>query len=147
MATEFEVPAIDLINKVAESLEKDLKAGKPGYADFVKTGVHTERAPLQENWWFVRMASILRKISLHGPVGVEDLRGEYGGKRNRGVKPHHHTKASGSIIRKSLQELEKLGFVKKEKKGRVITAKGKSFLSKQVKIVLSELKKKETQAM
>src|SRR3989338_1228886 len=100
----------------------------------LKTGMHKERPPVDEDWWYFRSASVLRNIYRFGPVGVSKLRTKYGGKKNRGVKKEHFYKGSGSILRKSLQQLEKAGFVKfAEKgvhKGRVITPKGKSFLDK-----------------
>ncbi|MBI3035737.1 40S ribosomal protein S19, partial [Candidatus Woesearchaeota archaeon] len=52
----------------------------------------------------------------------------------RGAKKEHFFKGSGNILRKSLQQLEKAGFVKfAEKgvhKGRIATPKGKAFLDK-----------------
>ncbi|MEM1725345.1 MAG: 40S ribosomal protein S19 [Thermoplasmata archaeon] len=55
---------------------------------------------------------------------------EYGGKVDRGTKPYHAKKGSRSIVRKCLQQLESLGFVEKNKKGRVISPKGRSYLDK-----------------
>jgi small subunit ribosomal protein S19e len=56
------------------------------------------------------------------------MRSVYGGKKNRGSKPGKSVKGSGSILRKSLQQLESAGFVAKQKNGRVITPAGASFL-------------------
>jgi small subunit ribosomal protein S19e len=73
---------------------------------------------------------VLRKISITDSMGVSRLRGEYGGRKNRGHKPEHKFKGSGSVIRKVVQQLEAAGFVRKEKnKGRVVTDKGRAFLS------------------
>jgi small subunit ribosomal protein S19e len=94
--------------------------------------MHKERPPLKNDWWYVRTASVLRQIYRFGPIGVSKLRTKYGGKKNRGVKKSHFYKASGSIIRKIIQQLEKEEFVKKDlksvHKGRSITSKGKKFL-------------------
>ena len=94
--------------------------------------MHKERPPVKNDWWYVRAASILRKIYRLGPIGVSKLRVNYGGKKNRGYKPEHFYKGSGNILRKVMQQLEKEGFVKidlkSRHKGRVITAKGKKFL-------------------
>jgi small subunit ribosomal protein S19e len=66
---------------------------------------------------------------MNGPVGVQRLRGEYGGRKRVGNSPAHHAKAGGSIIRISLQQLEKAGLVDKvEKSGRVVSNKGRSLL-------------------
>lgn len=124
----------DLIVKTAEELKKINEIKPPAWAPFVKTGMFKERPPVNGNWWYSRTASILRTIYRLGPIGVSKLRTRYGGKKNRGVKKEHFYKGSGSIIRKSLQQLEKAGFVKfAEKglhKGRIITPKGKAFLDK-----------------
>lgn len=134
MTTMYDAEPQKLILKAAEELKKIPEIKPPEWADFVKTGMHKERPPANGDWWYVRSASVLRAVYRLGPVGISKLRVKYGGKKNRGVKKEHFYKGSGSILRKSLQQLEKAGFVKfAEKgvhKGRVITPKGKSFLDK-----------------
>ena len=62
------------------------------------------------------------------------MRTRYGSKKNRGQKPEKFVRAGGKIIRTILQQLEKAELVKKaeikNKKGRTLTPKGKSFLDK-----------------
>jgi small subunit ribosomal protein S19e len=129
MASVHDVNAQDLILKTAEKLEKMPELKPPEWAKFVKTGMHKERVPVQSNWWWIRAASMLRKIYLNQRMGVSKFRKIYGGRKNRGHKPEHKYKASGAIIRKILQQLEAAGFVKTEKgKGRSITPQGQSFL-------------------
>jgi small subunit ribosomal protein S19e len=135
MATVYDVDATELINKAAEELKKNNAIQPPVWAEFVKTGVHRERAPLNKDWWYVRVAAVLRTIyRSEGPIGVSKLRTKYGGKRRRGYRPPHFYKGSGNIMRKVLQQLEKAGFLKKvekeQNKGRIITKEGKSFLDK-----------------
>jgi len=78
----------------------------------------------------------LRKLYLNHPIGVARLRKVYGGRKNNGTAPEHKRKASGSIIRNILQQLEKAGLVKTEKrKGRMLTPKGRSFVSKSIKSI------------
>lgn len=126
MVTVYDVPADKLIEKVAEKLRDKIKP--PEWSKFVKTGAHKERPPQREDWWWIRAASILRKVYLDGPVGVSRLRTVYGGKKDRGYRPERFRKAGGNIIRKILQQLGELNYVKQTKKGRVITPKGQSFL-------------------
>ena len=124
-----EVAASEIIEKAAKRIEKMEEFKPPEWSVFVKTGLDKERPPQQDNWWWLRSASILRKIYLNQSLGVSKLRKEYGGRKNRGHKPEHKKRAYGSIIRKILQQLEAAGFVKIEKgKGRKITAKGSAFL-------------------
>ncbi|CAB49735.1 30S ribosomal protein S19e [Pyrococcus abyssi] len=138
MATVYDVPGDLLVERVAQRLKEIPEIKPPEWAPFVKTGRHKERLPEQEDWWYYRVASILRRVYLDGPVGIERLRTYYGGRKNRGHAPERFYKAGGSIIRKALQQLEAAGFVEKVPgKGRVITPKGRSFLDK----IATELKK------
>ncbi len=124
----------DLIEELSKELKEIKECEAPEWAQFVKTGNHKERAPVRDDWWNVRQASVLRKIALLGPIGVSKLRRKYGGRKNRGHKPDKFVKGSGNIIRKCLQQLEKAGFVKQDNikghKGRVVTPKGHSLLDK-----------------
>lgn len=122
---------------------------KPAWTSYVKTGAHAERAPEREDWFFVRMGSLLYRVYKELPLGVGSLRTYYGGKKNRGVKKEKFRKASGKVIRTALQELEKLGFVKKEKTGRIITPKGQSYLNRKAKQVAEKFKQqlKEKQSL
>ncbi len=77
--------------------EDDIEA--PDWAEFTKTGVDRELPPEQEDFWTRRAASLLRKVAVDGPVGVNALRSEYGtskqGTTRYRVRPHQKTKGSG----------------------------------------------------
>ena len=136
MSTARDVPADKLIELVKEELKKMPEIKPPEWAAIVKTGVHKERPPDQPDWWYIRAASILRKLYIHGPAGVERLRTAYGGRKRRGVRPAHFAKASGHIIRLILQQLEKAGLVEKVPgKGRKISRKGVSLLDKMSNLI------------
>src|SRR3989339_1517292 len=115
-------------------LKKQKLVQPTSWSIFVKTGHHQERLPDSPDWWYVRAGAILRSIAKLGPVGTEKLRTKYGGKKNRGHQPEHRYKASGSIIRKILQQLETSGLIKKADKGvhkgRILTPKGISLVDK-----------------
>jgi len=132
MGTIHNVDPSELIEKASEELKKLETIKAPDWALFVKTGMHKERPPVKNDWWYTRTAAVLRKIYRLGPIGVSKLRNKFGGKKNRGTKKSHFYRGSGSIARKILQQLEAEGFVKKDlksvHKGRSITAKGKKFL-------------------
>ncbi len=132
MTSIYNCDQSELIEKTAEEMKKLSNIKAPNWAPIVKTGMHKERPPARNDWWYARAASILRKIYALGPIGVSKLRTHYGGKKNRGYKTERFYKGSGSIIRKAIQQLEKEGFVKtdlkSQHKGRLITAKGKKFL-------------------
>ncbi|MDI6798436.1 MAG: 30S ribosomal protein S19e [Candidatus Aenigmarchaeota archaeon] len=130
MVTVREVPAEKLIEKTKEELKKFREIQPLPWTKFVKSGAHRERPPEQEDFWYIRAASILRRIYLNGPVGTERLRTYYGGRKRRGYKPARFRKASGNIIRKLLQQLEKAGLIEKVARGRKITKKGQSLLDR-----------------
>ncbi|OYT32601.1 30S ribosomal protein S19e [Candidatus Woesearchaeota archaeon] len=139
----YDVPTDKLLQKTAEELKKIEAVVPPVWAGFVKTGVFKERPPVQKDWWYLRAASVLRKIMILGPIGVSKLRNLYGGRKNRGVKPERFFKGSGNIIRKILQQLEKAELIKQAEKskykGRIITPKGSALLGR----ISSELMKNE----
>ena len=129
MTTVYDVPSKDLIGAIAKKLQSDKNIVPPEWASFARTGVDRENPPMEKDWWHTRCASILRKIYINNCIGIEHLRSEYGGNRDRGSKPNKARSGSGSIARKAVQQLEKAGYVSKIKgKGRVLTPKGRSFL-------------------
>jgi len=126
-----------LIQKVAVYLKENKVIEPPPWALFVKTGVHKERPPQDPDWWYIRAAAIMRKLYIRGPIGVSRLRTLYGGRHRRGHRPPKFAKGSGAIIRKILQQLEGAGFVQKaDKKGRILTPKGRELLEEAAKVVL-----------
>ncbi len=141
MTTIYDVPAEMLINSVAQKLKNDKSVTAPEWARFAKTGAHKELSPDNADWWFVRCASILRRIYIDGPVGISRLRSFYGGRHRNGVTPVHFSKGSGSIAREALQQLEKAGLVKAQKAGRMISPQGQSFLDNAANEVKSEMVK------
>jgi small subunit ribosomal protein S19e len=124
----------ELINKAAEELKKQKLVEPTEWSKFVKTGHSKQRLPDNDDWWYYRSAAILRSIAKLGPIGTQKLRTKYGSKKNRGHKPEKFFEASGSIIRKILQQLEKSELIKQAErgvhKGRVVTPKGNSLLNK-----------------
>lgn len=133
MTTAYDVSAGKLIAEAAAELRKTEAIQPPAWVPFVKTGVCRERPPDNPDWWFTRVASILRKVYLEGPIGIRHLRKQYGGKRNVGARPHRVYPGSGSITRKALQQLESAGLIKKaavgkKSLGRQITPAGQKFV-------------------
>ena len=69
------------------------------------------------DWFYVRAASVARHVYLRKSVGVGRLRKVHGGQKNRGSRPSHHVDASGSVDRKVMQALEKIGVLEESPKG------------------------------
>jgi small subunit ribosomal protein S19e len=135
MVTSYDIPAEKLIEKVAAKLREIETIKAPEWAEFAKTGRHTEKAPTQKDWWHTRAASILRKIYMK-------LAEEYGGFADRGSRPNKAVKGSRNIARKCMMQLEASGLIAKNKnKGRVVTAKGQKLLDAAAKEVADAEKK------
>jgi len=140
MTTVFDVPSKEFIEAVAKKLQDDKTIAIPEANVYTKTGVCRENPPMEKNWWHMRCASVLRKIYVNNVIGVEHLRSEYGGNRDRGSKPNRAMSGSGSVVRRALQQLEKAGYVAKIKgKGRMLTSKGRSFLDNTANEVLKNV--------
>ena len=142
MVTVYDVPAEKLILKVSEKLEENDKIVPPEWAEFAKTGIHTERAPVQQDWWYTRAASIMRKLYVKGPMGTSKLAGEYGGFNDRGCKPNKAVKGSRNIVRKCLIQLQDAGLLEatQDKQGRKISPAGQKLLDNSAKEVFDESK-------
>ena len=141
MVTVYDVPAEKLILKVAEKLKGNSAIEPPAWAEFAKTGRHTEKAPTQEDWWYTRSAAILRKIYVKGPMGSSKLAAEYGGFADRGSMPNKAVKGSRNIARKCMMQLEAAGYlVSKDKEGRAISPAGQSLLDNTAKEVYDEMR-------
>lgn len=129
MTTVYDVPAPKLIEEAAKRLQEVKEIQPPEWAEFAKTGVHTEKPPVQADWWHTRVAAVLRKVYTDGPVGTETLRAHFGGFRDRGNRPNKAAKGSGSIAREALQQLEAAGLVQTvQAQGRVVTAAGRKLM-------------------
>jgi small subunit ribosomal protein S19e len=143
LPTPYDVPPSALIEKLAKHLKQEVdEINPPAWAPFAKTGIHTQRPPINPDWWFVRCASILRKIYLKGPIGIEKLRSEYGGRIDRGAKPEHARKGSGAIVRKATQQLQTAGLVKQlRNEGKIVTNEGRRLLDRLSTELKRELEK------
>ena len=140
MAHVNDVPPALLLPRLATELRSRAAIRPPEWAAFAKTGVHKQRAPTQSDWWYLRSASVLRRISLRGLVGVTRLSAEYGGKRDRGSAPYHARAGSRAVLREIIQQLEKSGLVQAYKnRGRRVSADGQRLLDTVSRDLLREL--------
>jgi small subunit ribosomal protein S19e len=130
MVNVHDVPSGKLIPALAEQVKGLPGMEAPEWAHFVKTGSHAERPPQQQDWWFTRAASLLRKLYLHGPIGLTDLERAYGGSKAVAYFPKHHRDAGGSSVRRILKQLEQAELVAKTAKGRILTPKGTAMVDK-----------------
>ncbi|KAH7308132.1 ribosomal protein S19e [Stachybotrys elegans] len=130
--TVRDVSAQKFIEAYAAFLKRQGKLPIPGWVDTVKTGPSRELPPQDPDWFYVRAASVARHIYLRKTVGVGRLRKVHGTAKNRGNRPSRHVDASGSVDRKIVQALEKIGVVEidEDKGGRRITQSGQRDLDR-----------------
>jgi len=142
MVTLYDVPADELIEELADRLADRIE--EPGWAGYTKTGEGRELPPQDEDFWYVRAGSLLRKVATDGPVGVDRLSTAYGSKKGGStryrVAPRSSTSGSKKIIRTVLQQLEDEGLVETAQgEGRRVTAEGRGFLDDAAKAAFDDL--------
>lgn len=129
--TVRDVAPATFIESYALHLKNSDRFEIPKWCDIVKTGVHKELAPTSEDWYFVRAASIARKVYLKPGIGIGALRKWYGGQYRRGARAKTFQKAAGGVIRSVLQQLEETKVIEKtETGGRRITRVGQQDLDR-----------------
>jgi len=137
------VPADKLIDALAVYLKENVKeVVPPEWSLYTKTGPHVTRVPASPNFWYIRSASLLRRLYIESPVGIERLRTIYGGRTKKGMRNEHFMKSGASMIRKNLQQLEAAGLVEKATtKGRRLTDKGTSTVDRVAYRLLKDMQK------
>lgn len=137
------VPAELLLKNLAKRFQDDKRVKTEEWMKFAKAGIHKEKAWEQDDWFYTRLASTLRRVYLIGPIGSSRLSEYYGGRVDNGSQGYHPAKGSRSIVRHTLMTLEKLGYVKKDKNGRSVSPQGQSLLDQASKEVMKELVEKD----
>ncbi|ACO70480.1 predicted protein [Micromonas commoda] len=128
--TVKDVPAQEFVIALAQYFRSTGKMEVPTWVDIVKTASYKELAPYDPDWFYIRAASMARKLYVSGNMGVGAFRKNYGGARNDGVCRFHHAIGSGSVARAILKQLEAVGVVEKGPKGRRITPSGQRDLDR-----------------
>lgn len=133
-----EVCPTKFIDALSKKLKEEEKIPVPAEAEYIKTGHGKEQSPENPNWYFVRTASILRKLYIeelknpgrckHGLGSIWFSRA-YTTLKNNGHKPSHTVTGSKSLVRRILQSLEAANLVSQVPKGgRKLTATGHQYL-------------------
>jgi len=126
-----DVAARPFIDAYAEHLKNSDKFELPVWADTVKTGVFKELAPYGDDWYYIRAASIARKVYLRPGIGVGMLQKWYGGSYRRGARTEHFRKASSGVIRSVLIQLQEMKVVENTPSGgRRVTTVGQQDLDR-----------------
>jgi small subunit ribosomal protein S19e len=126
-----DVAATEFIKAYAEHLKNSDKFDLPVWADTVKTGVFKELAPYGDDWYYIRAASIARKVYLRPGTGIGQLQKWYGGNYRRGARTEHFRKAASGVIRSVLIQLEEMRVVEQlPSGGRRVTVVGQQDLDR-----------------
>src|SRR6056297_1509717 len=146
MVTLYDVPTEELIEELTDRLADRLET--PEWVEYTKTSHDRDLPPQQEDFWARRGASLLRKVAMEGPIGVERLSTQYGGTKagsNRyAVAPSKQVDGSTKIIRELLTQLEDDGLIQiAQGEGRRTTADGDAFLDEVAHDVFEDLDRPE----
>lgn len=130
MVSAYVIPSDALIKRLSKELKEKNIITPPEWSVWVKTGHFKEDKPLDSDWFYIRSGSVLRKIYMNQPIGVQSLRKKFGKKKNRGSKPNKASLASGAIIRLIVQQLEKNGLIEAtdSNQGRKLSKNGTKFV-------------------
>merc|ERR1712216_863816 len=109
--TVKDVDAHEFVKRYATHLKKQGKISLPELVDLMKTSVSRELAPYDEDWYFIRCASLARRLYVR-----------------QGTLPGHFCRSSRGVIRGCLKQLQKIGVLEAmpegKKGGRRLTKQG-----------------------
>ncbi|CAL9122928.1 unnamed protein product [Musa textilis] len=106
--TVKDVSPHEFVKSYSSHLKRSGKMELPEWTDIVKTGRFKELAPYDPDWYYIRAASMARKIYLRQGIGVGGFQKIYGGRKRNGSCPPHFCKSSGAVARHILQQLERM---------------------------------------
>lgn len=116
----------EFVKAYSAHLKRSGKMELPEWVDIVKTARFKELPPTDPDWYYIRAASMARKIYLRQGIGIGGFQKIYGGRQRNGSRPPHFCKSSGAVSRNILQELQKMGIIDVDPKGgRLITSQGR----------------------
>ena len=149
MITANMVPPDLLVKRLSDYIKNNVsEVQPPDWSLITKTASFKERIPDDpQSWWYMRAASILRKLYVLEHFGVSESTRLYGGLKRRGTKPPVSARAPGHSTRLIFQQLERAGLVAKTRgarKGRVLTPKGRSLLDKMAHEIFIDLANNNT---
>ena len=98
VCTVKDVSATRFINAFAKHMKRQGKFEMPKWADVAKTAVCKNLPPLNDDWLYIRTASVARHIYNRKGSGVGSFRHIYGGQLRRGTLTNHQVPGSGKIV-------------------------------------------------
>lgn len=133
-----------IVDGVATFLKKSGKLKVPENMDIVKTAKFKDLAPMDPDWFYIRCASILRRLYHRSPAGIGAIKKIYGGRQRKGVCPPHFCRADGCVARKAIQALENIKLVEKHPDGgRKLSSQGQRDLDRIAAQIVSQTRAAE----
>ncbi|KAJ1421469.1 Winged helix DNA-binding domain superfamily [Sesbania bispinosa] len=124
--TVKDVSPHEFVKAYSAHLKRSGKMELPEWTDIVKTARFKELAPHDPDWYYVRAASMARKIYLRGRSWCWCISEDLWWSQRNGSRPPHFCKSSGAIARHILQQLQNMSIIELDTKGgRRITSSGR----------------------
>jgi small subunit ribosomal protein S19e len=79
--------------------------------DIIKTGRGRERAPEDDDWYYLRTAAVVRQLALSETVTIAAIARRYGNWKNRGVRPSKFVECDESLCCSVFDNLEDMRWV------------------------------------
>lgn len=128
MEQVYRTPAVPLLNAIVDVLKTNESITLPQNYDLIKTGFGRQYSPDSPDWFYTRMAAIVRQAMCKGRVSLKGLAFRYGNRKNRGVRPSCFAKASNFVNGSAIAELEKIGWINFADKDNILTESAKEVL-------------------
>lgn len=129
MEQVYRVKAAPLIEAIKETLKSNEGITLPKDVDLIKTSHGKQYSPEDANWFYTRMASIVRYSMCKGTVSLKGLRRKYSCRKNAGARPSRYAKGSEFVIESAIEQLIKIQWLDFANKQDILTPSAKEILS------------------
>lgn len=138
MDSVYRVKATPLIEAITETLKAKSDIVLPENHDLIKTSHGKQYSPENQNWFYIRMASIVRTAMCKGSVSLKTLARKHACRKNAGVRPSRYAKASDFVNESAVQQLIKIGWFDFKSKKDILTAPAKEVLGEIIEKITHE---------
>lgn len=123
------VQAVPLLKAIEGTLKANTAIKLPKDHDLIKTGSGRQYSPDSPDWFYTRMAAIVRLAMRKGRVSLKGLGSRFGARKNRGVRPSGFTRGSSFVNGAAVAELESIGWFDFSNREDILTQTAKAILS------------------
>lgn len=119
----------DLLKAIEDNLKDNSSIELPKNHDIIKTGRGRQNSPTSPDWFYARMAAIVRVVLKNGRVNLKTCCSRFGNRKDRGVKPTAFARGSKYVNASALNQLQAIGWLEKEGDVSKLAEKGKEVLT------------------